>query len=402
MILKEDRVLTKLSIQKDGSEYTIGSKRKGVFIRVPEAAAIITQMLDGILTIEEIQMQIKENRGLDLDVMDYIEALLSMELIYSINGDVKNEALKPEKYRESNFIDDVANWLFGKVMLVVYLVLALASMILIIIKPDMYPAAENVFVVDYVGVNALIFCVLSIILTFIHEFAHYLAAKKEQIDVKFNISMRLYWVVIEANMNGIWSIRKNSRYVVYLAGMAWDFTLLFISFLLQIIFSGLLLERIGKVVVLIIVFRILWQFLVFMRTDLYYVLLNATHTSSLNRNIILCLVNIFAVANKQQVLNWQDMCRQDKNISKIGSIVYLIGFLIATYLFVFISLPAIYLVIKQSVNQIMSNSFMSYGLFDALFVLMIIFAEMCLWIVGLENRFHLKFRALNKLRRILA
>ena len=203
-------------------------------------------------------------------------------------------------------------------------------------------------------------------------------------------------------MNGIWSIRKNSRYVVYLAGMAWDFTLLFISFLLQIIFSGLLLERIGKVVVLIIVFRILWQFLVFMRTDLYYVLLNATHTSSLNRNIILCLVNIFAVANKQQVLNWQDMCRQDKNISKIGSIVYLIGFLIATYLFVFISLPAIYLVIKQSVNQIMSNSFMSYGLFDALFVLMIIFAEMCLWIVGLENRFHLKFRALNKLRRILA
>ncbi|VYU68040.1 hypothetical protein [Clostridium tertium] len=68
------------------------------------------------------------------------------------------------------------------------------------------------FIEDKIGINMIIFFLISWSLTFIHELGHFLSIIRLNINVKFNLSLRLVWLVVEADINGLWSVSREKRY----------------------------------------------------------------------------------------------------------------------------------------------------------------------------------------------
>jgi hypothetical protein len=84
------------------------------------------------------------------------------------------------------------------------------------------------------------------------------------------VSRRLFFVVVEARLDGLYGVPRSRRYVPFLAGMVGD----------VVLFSALTLVGVAGpswaggpalAVAYTVLLRLAWQFYIFLRTDLYYV-----------------------------------------------------------------------------------------------------------------------------------
>ena len=59
---------------------------------------------------------------------------------------------------------------------------------------------------------------------FVHELAHLIAARAVGVNSRMGISHRLWYLVAETDLTGLWSVTRNQRYLPMLAGMIVDLT----------------------------------------------------------------------------------------------------------------------------------------------------------------------------------
>jgi hypothetical protein len=122
-----------------------------------------------------------------------------------------------------------------------------------------------------------------------HEGYHVLAGRRLGLPARVNIGRRLYFVVFQTTLTGLMSVPRSKRILPFCAGMVADLT----NFSLmvcaaatdQAINHGALnvLGRFFLAVAFSTLLRIIWQFMVFMETDLYYVIATALYCPDLHR-----------------------------------------------------------------------------------------------------------------------
>jgi hypothetical protein len=113
---------------------------------------------------------------------------------------------------------------------------------------------------------------------FLHELAHLIAARAVGVNSRMGISYRLWYLVAETDLTGLWAVPKQQRYMPMLAGMLLD--AVSGAVLILALFGGQIAThtlsvfwvRLIRAMVFMYVMRILWQFFLFVRTDLYYVI----------------------------------------------------------------------------------------------------------------------------------
>lgn len=135
------------------------------------------------------------------------------------------------------------------------------------------------------GINLLIVSIISILLTAFHELGHFIAAIKYDIPVKFNISTRLIILVVEAKMNGIWSVPQKSRYIPLLGGAYFDIITFWISTVIVSLNPPSIIINICEVCIIFIITQFLFQFAIFFRTDLYFIIINFLHIDGLQSKV---------------------------------------------------------------------------------------------------------------------
>lgn len=380
-------VKVNLSVQKDGDEYTIGDLNTNVFIRVPLEAILVINELNGDKSIEDIQKYLLEQNGLEVDVLDFVSSLLELQLVYSIDGDIIGNDLNSDINLPNKIAVKMGKILFSKFFLYLYAFITAITISLLIFYPRFIPSYRDIFIIDNVGLNMLMFFIISWIINFTHESAHYLASIRDEIPVKFKLSLRLYWLVIEADMTGLWSISKNKRYVAYLAGMAWDFVILFFAIMIQMFYTEFqYLSKFASMISLILIFRSVWQFLVFLRTDIYYVIINMINSTNIHGNSKLYLSKIFSKYDENKENEWNELSSSEKFYSKYFCFAYIIGATLALALLVFYSLPGTFLTVKLALTQIFDNSINTYKFFDGLLTIFVILLNVTLWCVGAVNK----------------
>src|SRR6201999_3517219 len=74
--------------------------------------------------------------------------------------------------------------------------------------------------------------VISYIAVFLHEFGHLVATRAVGVNSRMGISHRLWYLVAETDLTGLWSVPRNQRYLPMLAGMIIDITVLSLIVLL--------------------------------------------------------------------------------------------------------------------------------------------------------------------------
>lgn len=133
------------------------------------------------------------------------------------------------------------------------------------------------------GLSLLCFTFIGIIITIFHEMGHYLSAVELQFPVKIKLSLRLFHLVVETDINSIWGVERNKRYICYLAGFYTEnIILLFTFFIKNLDFIGNFGERICDAIILIVFLNFMWQLMIFLRTDFYFVILNYLNIPALH------------------------------------------------------------------------------------------------------------------------
>ncbi|KQU60656.1 hypothetical protein ASG66_13560 [Bacillus sp. Leaf406] len=372
----DSRVSVNLSIQENGEEYVVGSIYTNEYIEVPEEAVFIIQKLDGNLTLEEVSQWIKKEHNIDLDVLDFVNDLRELNFLETIDGIVLIEP-KNKILRNNKLTLLISNFFFNKASNLIYIIIFLSTIYLILFYEGLFPSYKDILVFNQIGLSIFTIVLLTWTLTIIHEVGHFLAAYKIDIPVKFNLSIRMYWLVAEADISGLWSVPRNKRYVPFLAGIAFDSLVLFISVILKIAVP--LLENIASLLVLLITIRFISHFMVFLRTDVYYVIMNSLNVRSLHTT------SIEYIKNKFRFSKLPEMKSNERNYIRIYSFVYLAGAILSLCMLAFYSVPSMILMIRKTIDQLASLTTFANFL-DGCLAMIVIIVNISLWLFGAKQK----------------
>jgi hypothetical protein len=381
-ITLNSKVVAKLSVQADGEEFTVGDPVSGTFIRVPYEAVHIIQMLDGVRTLHEVSEQLRQEH-MDADVLDFVESLHELELIYSIDGKVF--LTLPVESPTNRALSSAASVIFHPVSQVFYLLFFAVSIGLITAVPDLRPVYTDFWAADATGLSLLLLFVFSWPLTIIHEAGHYLAAIRLGIPVTFKLSLRFYWLVVEADMTGLWSVSKKKRYLPYAAGMAFDSVILLGSLAGQMAASGFTLKLL-KMITLVLIMRFGWQLLIFLRTDIYFLIMNKLNMPSLH-GYAKEIIKGYAGKKESKESAEENLSAKERTYVKGFASCYLIGVLIAAGLLFFFSLPGLYVLLSETIAQLESYSSSSWQFWDGIITLAVLAVNAAIWTIGAVNKY---------------
>jgi putative peptide zinc metalloprotease protein len=137
---------------------------------------------------------------------------------------------------------------------------------------------------------------LSCVQIILHESGHMLAAARHGIKSRYGIGTRLWTIVAESDLTGILTLPKAKRYFPMLAGLMVDIVCgsiatIFIKILLQHGASGFAIQ-VAQALVLETVISIIWQFNIFIKTDIYYVICNYLGHPDLDRDARIYLFDV--------------------------------------------------------------------------------------------------------------
>jgi hypothetical protein len=258
--------LSFLSVVADGpDDYVIGNGE--TFVNVPGVAAAVIAALDGTRTAAEARARVLAEQGVDVDVAEFVTGLEGAGLLS-----------RPE--RPPNLWDRIrpghVAWLFSRPAHAVLILLTACAVAAVVADPGVLPGFSSL-----VWSSSLTFTVAfaagSWLLVLVHELGHIAAARSLGVRAELSLGTRLQFLVVQTRITGIWGVPRRARYRAYLAGMRLDWFLVCAG-ACALYVAELPLVRL---VMLICLSQIAWQFLFFMRTDVYYAFANASGNKNL-------------------------------------------------------------------------------------------------------------------------
>jgi putative peptide zinc metalloprotease protein len=272
-----------LSVQKEGDGYYIGNAQIDAFYQFPEQGLRIIEWLREGCTATAIRSKLASDKDETVDVDDFVDTLKAIGFVYP-DGD---EHLYHEAVSSSDAHDKrlrfraslgFARTVFSLPMLALYLgVLGLAAHAAIK-DPRLRLNLDAFYLQDHLTLTLVLLLVLYGITASMHEVGHMLAAARHGVESRLGIGNRLWSLVAEADLSGILALPKSQRYLPFFGGMIVDLlSISLITLLLQWLLAqghdGFIVKLL-QALILQITLSISWQFNLFLKTDVYYVVCN--------------------------------------------------------------------------------------------------------------------------------
>ncbi|AGL17012.1 hypothetical protein [Actinoplanes sp. N902-109] len=261
--------------ERDG--ITVGRIDAASFALLPEdGVALLRRLADG-MPPEEAGRWYEQTYGDPVDLVDFIDTLRELGFIRAAG---EPPAVAPQvRFRR------LGRLAFSWPAWVGYAILLLAGVIALAQEPQLRPHATNVFFVpSLLAVQiGLALCQSPAILW--HEFFHLLAARRLGLPTRMRVGRRLYYAVVETELDALLTVPARKRYLPMLAGLLAD-ALVFAALVLAAradLAGGLSWPgRLALAVAYTVLLRMSWQFYVFLRTDLYFVATTALGCTNLH------------------------------------------------------------------------------------------------------------------------
>jgi hypothetical protein len=336
--MSQQLALHPLSFVEQGEDIVVGRVDTGSYAVLPSDGAELLRKLSDGMALEEAADWYEATYDEAVDMAEFVEALTEL-------GFVSDGTSAPEQQSAPRF-----QWLgialFSPAAFAVYAVLLISWFFLVSRHADLHPHSGQIFFSSSLLLVQATLFLSQIPLLFLHEGFHVLAGQRLGLHSKLSVSNRYGYLVFETQTNGLLSVPRRKRYLPFLAGV-----------LLDAVMVGLLvlvadltrtgdgsLSLLGKACLGIgfsVILRILWQFQLYLQTDLYYVFSTALNCHDLH------------LASKAITMNrlWRRLGRRDKLVDedqwterdrKVGSwygILLTLGLIAAIALTIFGSLP---------------------------------------------------------------
>ncbi|MEA2564111.1 MAG: putative peptide zinc metalloprotease protein [Acidobacteriota bacterium] len=391
--------------QPDGDDVIIGRPETNTFLALPsDAVDILSELAQG-RSIGEVQDNFERAHGVRPDVADLLDILEQKGFVRhrdSAQGSWDHGAsgIAPQnvRYHFTNISPETARLFFGSAALSVYSAIFVAAVAVCIVQPALIPGSHSLVFEHHGSLKLLMFAFLAYSTIFVHEFGHLLAARAVGVSSKIGISNRLWVLVAETDLTGLWALPKAKRYLPILAGPIVD--LVSASLIVLVLFASgrnlFLLPssvvEIGRAAVFMYMMRLLWQCFFFVRTDFYYVFANLFGCKSLMKDTQTFLHNLASKLFNSTTANDQGhIPAREMRVVRAYSLLWLLGRAVAFVSLFLITLPVMSRYLSNVVSALQRGYAVDlYGFVDSLLVTVLnltpLLLGLSLWLVSLMKR----------------
>lgn len=267
----------------DADVVVVGRMATGDFVELPHVGAIAVRLLGEGVPIGDAEDRIAREHDVQIDLVELGEGLVELGFVVEVSGHRVADADEPLRGSHLPWLrDSHVRPLFSVPMVVLWLGIVAATVVTWWREPSLFVTARDFYWTDYVGLAVLVNTALFSIALSIHELMHLAAARRFGAPARISFSTRLHHLVVQTDVSGVRAVSRRQRLVVYLAGLGWDVMVICICTLV-IAHAGLppLADRVLGALALCVLLSILFQVQVYMRTDLYYVLMEVLRCSNL-------------------------------------------------------------------------------------------------------------------------
>lgn len=340
--------------QRDGAETVVGLPGGGVFLALPHEAVEVLDWLSAGQTCGEVRKRFLDLYGEDLDLGAFLTDLESRGFVQAATA-APGEArpgTEPapgsgSKSHHFTFIPArAARALFHPLSGGFAFALFVAAVVALVLEPRLMPGWRNLAFEEHVLRTALALLILDLLGAFLHEMGHLLAARAQGVGARLGIGHRLWVLVAETDITGVWALPPRSRYLPFLAGPLVD--VLSASVLVLLLFAGErgLLSigdttvRILAALVFIYCLRLVWQCYFFVRTDFYYVIATAFRCKNLMGDTETYLANLMrCLLRRDGTRDQSHIPRREMRVIRGYALVWLAGRAVALWILITVALP---------------------------------------------------------------
>ncbi|WP_027086744.1 PqqD family protein [Cohnella panacarvi] len=348
--MDNDRILVlhPLTFLEEDEGVSIGRYGTDTFAVFPEEGAEIVRRLQEGKTVSEVCEWYERTYNDQLDIEDFIDTLRELSFIKEQTQEADAEVppfIKGQTWGRRLFMPQAY---------AVYLLILAGAAWMMISEPSLQPAREQLYFSSYSTVVMIGLFVGQLPSVLIHEGMHLAAGRRLGLPSKLSVGRRMYFIVFESSMPGIWGVPKNRRYLPFLSGMLGD--ALFYSFCILI--AGWLLRSEGSAIwasfftalAYSTILQFAWQFYFYLQTDIYFVIVNYLGCKNLQKTSRAWLRNIWLTIIRagDKKIDMSEFTDRDRQVAKWYAFIYAGGWIFMVFM-LFLIFPVL--------QDLMSNVF---------------------------------------------
>lgn|GEM_PF-823788 len=360
--------------RKEDDRYIIGNEDTEIYVSISQTAYDILKLFKRGLRVRDIKHIVREKYS-NVNINAFINNLLRHDFVSSIGSRQMTEKLKSKVKPMFSFIKPKhVKFLFNPAAYCIYAFIIFYALAILLLNPHYLPQYSDYFFIKRLAILAPLSFIFGWLLVFLHEFAHYLAARSLNITASFGIANRLYFLVAITDVTNVYKVERKKRYKVYLAGIISDILVVAVSIIFLFFFDlGILhfspiLYLFLKFIILLEFLGIAWQFYFFLRTDIYYVFENMFRINNLSQKTSLMLRNLFTIFSKKHH-HFRIRCRSERELKLVRfySVFYALGIIASMLMLLFYEMPIAFLLIGSSIQKLFIGAMFSIRtmLYDA-------------------------------------
>jgi len=342
--------LRELSLVDEGDHVIVGDPQAGVFVAVPPVGGVVIQALLAGASTTEAAVAAERFAGQPVDVTSFIARLGGLGFVAG-PSDTERRPASTAALQQRRWLGGPApesvRWLFGRAAWSVYAALFAFDLAVMIGFPQLIPRPRAAY--DLLGAgpgpSLVALFPLATSLVAAHECAHWLAARGAGLTTRFGIDHRMYFVVFETDLSQLWTLPRRRRFGPLLAGLAIDSAVLAVLLAVELTAAEhwwappALAAAVVAALAFVEVAGMTWQCLLFLRTDLYGVLVHATGCHNLWRVKTLSLRSALRMLNPAGAAELAASGHRDRAVAAWFRWLWLAGYLAAGAWFAWFSLP---------------------------------------------------------------
>jgi hypothetical protein len=270
-------LLHRLTMVPEDEGVMVGRPDTASYAVFPEEGAEALRMLDAGRPLSEVAGWYEQTCGERLDIEDFLAALADLGFL----REEGEEEPPPARIRWQR----LGRWTFSWPAWLCYGALTAAALVEMVRQRSLRPSYHDVFFTDHLALIPITLTLVQIPCILVHEGFHALSGRRLGLPSTLTISRRLYYLVAETRLDSLFSVPRRQRYLPFLAGMLADTVLISGLTLLAVALRGHGVPAWCPALCLAVMFtcvmRMIWQFMFYLQTDLYFVMTNALRCSDL-------------------------------------------------------------------------------------------------------------------------
>lgn len=336
-----------LHVAEQDGEFLVGAPARGEFIVVPAVGVTVIDVLRQGQTIGEAAAAVAGQIDAEAST-DFVASLVELGFVASVDG-VEVGACDPvlsHGGRAGAIATRLARPLYSRPAWTGYALLFAACLVALTAVPGLRPRAVQLFFLPNPALSLAALTALWLPLAAGHELAHWLGARIEGVPARITISRRYYLMVLQTDLSALWALPRRRRFGPLLAGIAFDTVITAAlvagraAWLAGWWHPARLVVRLDAALVVEQVIGISVQFLVFLRSDLYAVLVIGLGCLNLTRVSRLRTKRRFRTLTSSEERELASASVRDQRAARWYSWIQVAGAVLCAFYFVIYFVPA--------------------------------------------------------------